>query len=61
MIKINENIFFYRDYVQRAFGSVTNENEKDKVERILKDKLTKIFNSEGGANAVNWRDEPLPM
>ncbi|XP_013082698.2 leukocyte receptor cluster member 8 homolog [Biomphalaria glabrata] len=50
-----------KDYVQRAFASVVNESQKDQVERILKEKLTKIFNSPGGANAVNWESEPLPV
>ncbi|RUS70362.1 hypothetical protein EGW08_021876 [Elysia chlorotica] len=50
-----------KDYVQRAFASVTNEKEKDQVERVLKEKLTNIFNSPGGANAVNWAEEPLPL
>ena len=52
-----------KDYVQRAFGSVTNESEKDQVERVLKEKLTKIFNTEGGggANSIDWDNEPLPM
>ncbi|GFR84307.1 leukocyte receptor cluster member 8 homolog [Elysia marginata] len=49
------------DYVQRAFASVTNEKEKDQVESVLKEKLTTIFNSPGGANAVNWAEEPLPL
>ena len=55
------NFAFSREYVQRAFASVTNEDEKDQVERVLKEKLTRIFNSPGGANAVNWADEPLPL
>lgn len=50
-----------RDYVQRAFASVVNEHQKDQVERVLKEKLTNIFNSPGGANAVDWENEPLPM
>ncbi|KAH9492800.1 Leukocyte receptor cluster (LRC) member 8 [Bulinus truncatus] len=50
-----------KDYVQRAFASVINENQKDHIERVLKEKLTKIFNSPGGVNAVNWETEPLPL
>ncbi|CAL1526348.1 unnamed protein product [Lymnaea stagnalis] len=50
-----------KDYVQRAFASVVNESQKDQVERVLKEKLTRIFNSPGGANAIDWDNEPLPV
>ncbi|XP_059155155.1 leukocyte receptor cluster member 8 homolog [Physella acuta] len=50
-----------KDYVQRAFASVVNEHQKDQVERVLKEKLTNIFNSPGGANAIDWENEPLPI
>ena len=52
--------FFPRDYVQRAFASVSNEMEKDRVEAVLKEKIEKAFN-EGAAMLKDWSKEPLPL
>ena len=49
-----------REYVQRAFASVSNEGEKDRVEAALKEKIEQAFN-EGSAMTKDWSQEPLPL
>lgn len=49
-----------RDYVQRAFSSVTDAEEKDKMEVVLKELLTSVF-SNGKAWTTDWSREPLPL
>lgn len=49
-----------RDYVQRAFSSVSDTDEKDKMETVLKELLTDVF-STGKAWSTDWSREPLPL
>lgn len=49
-----------RDYVQRAFSSVADTEEKDKMETVLKELLTDVF-STGKAWSTDWSREPLPL
>ena len=46
-------------YVQRCFASATSNTEKDRMERLLKQKLTDVFES-GNERATNWAVELLP-
>ncbi|XP_029637357.2 leukocyte receptor cluster member 8 homolog isoform X3 [Octopus sinensis] len=48
-----------KDYVQRAFASVNEENQKDEMERCLKMKLKGIFDDQTPWN-IDWYKEPLP-
>lgn len=54
------DVLWFRNWVQRAFASVKNAEEKDKMEAILKDKLTDAFTS-GSAFTIDWENEPLPL
>jgi len=49
-----------RDYVNRAFSACLNELDKDRVEIILKGKLT-IAHHEGNLFTKDWSTEPLPL
>ena len=49
-----------KDYVQRAFNSVNNEKDKDRVEEALKHKLGVVF-SRNLVHAIDWKTEPLPQ
>lgn len=48
-----------RDYVNRAFSACVNELDKDRIEIILKGKLTKAHH-EGVLFTKDWTKEPLP-
>lgn len=52
-------VSFYRDYVQRAFASVSEECQKDEMERCLRVKLKEIFDDHT-AWSKDWSKEPLP-
>ena len=60
MIHLYVFLLFTREYVQRAFASVSNEMEKDRVEAVLKEKIEQAFN-EGSAMTKDWSQEPLPL
>ena len=49
-----------REYVNRAFSACTNELDKDRIEIILKGKLTKAHH-EGVLFTKDWSAEPLPQ
>ncbi|KAL4240726.1 Leukocyte receptor cluster (LRC) member 8 [Mactra antiquata] len=49
-----------KKWVQKAFGSVKNDQDKDKMESILKERLTDAFTS-GRAFTTDWDNEPLPF
>lgn len=49
--------FFYREYVQRAFCSIDTSEEKDQMERILKEKLEYVFRNN---IKVDWKTENIP-
>lgn len=49
-----------RDYVNRAFSACVNELDKDRIEIILKGKLTKAHH-EGVLFTKDWTIEPLPQ
>lgn len=46
-------------YVQRCFTSAASNGEKDRMERLLKQKLTDVFQS-GHEYTTKWDVEPLP-
>lgn len=46
--------------MQRAFASVSNEMEKDRVEAALKEKIEQSF-KENSALTKDWSKEPLPL
>ena len=46
-------------YVQRCFASASSDGEKDRMERLLKQKLTEVFQS-GDEYTTKWDVEPLP-
>ena len=48
------------DYVERSLNSVPSETEKDEVEKLLTQRLTKLLNT-FGVDSVDWNNEPLPM
>ncbi|XP_060591986.1 leukocyte receptor cluster member 8 homolog isoform X2 [Ruditapes philippinarum] len=49
-----------KNWVQKAFSSVRDDPDKDRMEAILKEKLTDAFTS-GKAFTTNWDVEPLPF
>lgn len=49
-----------KEYVSRAFASVTNEHQRDIVQNLLKKKLEDAFKSQR-AQAIDWDKEPLPF
>ncbi|XP_053393321.1 leukocyte receptor cluster member 8 homolog isoform X2 [Mercenaria mercenaria] len=49
-----------KNWVQKAFSSVRDDPDKDRMEAILKEKLTDAFTS-GKAFTTNWDIEPLPF
>ena len=53
-------LHIFREYVQRAFASVSNEVEKDRVESALKEKIEQAF-TEGVALTKDWSQEPIPQ
>jgi hypothetical protein len=48
-----------KEYVQRCFAEATNDKEKDEMEKLLKEKLTFVFNRKL-VNVINWNTEKLP-
>ena len=46
-------------YVARAFASVTEGSDKDEMEKLLKEKLTKAYEN-NTEHLYNWEIEPLP-
>uniref|UniRef100_A0A914VZY8 SAC3/GANP/THP3 conserved domain-containing protein n=1 Tax=Plectus sambesii TaxID=2011161 RepID=A0A914VZY8_9BILA len=46
-------------YIERAYMAVSGDDEKNKVEKYLKEKLTPLLES-GAAWNVDWNTEPLP-
>ncbi|ELU09593.1 hypothetical protein CAPTEDRAFT_184770 [Capitella teleta] len=46
-------------YVERCFASVKSDTEKDTMEKLLRDKLTAVFNSKT-VDTIDWANEPLP-
>ncbi|KAI7697154.1 Leukocyte receptor cluster member 8 -like protein [Sarcoptes scabiei] len=59
-IKKNEFPPDLQDYVNRAFSSFEDELDKDRVEIILKGKLT-LAMKDGTFYTKDWRNEPLPV
>ncbi|CAG2100725.1 unnamed protein product [Medioppia subpectinata] len=49
-----------KEYVNRAFSACINELDKDRIEIILKGKLTKAHH-EGALFTKDWNAEPLPQ
>jgi hypothetical protein len=58
--KILKFYIIFRNWVQKAFSSVRDDPDKDRMEAILKEKLTDAFTS-GKAFTTNWDVEPLPL
>uniref|UniRef100_A0A915JEH8 Uncharacterized protein n=1 Tax=Romanomermis culicivorax TaxID=13658 RepID=A0A915JEH8_ROMCU len=58
-LKNNEMPPKMTDYVERAYVHCSTDEEKDRVEKILKQKLTPLLQS-GAAWTINWDKEPLP-
>lgn len=48
------------DYVTRAFAVSNDELDKDRIEIILKGKITKALN-DGTMQTKDWKSEPLPV
>ena len=48
------------EYVTRAFAVSSDELDKDRIEIILKGKITKAIN-EGNMHTKDWKNEPLPV
>lgn len=48
------------EYVTRAFAVSSDELDKDRIEIILKGKITKALN-EGTMHTKDWKNEPLPV
>lgn len=48
------------EYVTRAFAVSSDEIDKDRIEIILKGKITKALN-EGTMQTRDWKNEPLPV
>lgn len=48
------------DYVNRAFMLSNNELDKDRIEIILRGKLTQVLN-QGMLHTKDWKNEPLPV
>lgn len=49
-----------KEYVNRAFLSTHNEEERDLIHKHLDAKLNKIFR-EGRQWTIDWDKEPLPL
>ena len=57
---ISWGFFLRREYVNRCFSKCVTDVDKDRVEIILKGKITNAVNN----NALwtkNWDAEPLPL
>lgn len=48
------------DYVTRAFALSSEELDKDRIEIMLKGKITKALN-DGSMHTKDWKNEPLPV
>ncbi|RWS27728.1 Leukocyte receptor cluster member 8-like protein [Leptotrombidium deliense] len=48
-----------KNYVNRAFARCSTDFDKDRAERILKEKLTLAYNK-GNVWTTDWDMEPLP-
>lgn len=52
-------LFSFSKYIERSYMAVSGDEEKNKVEKYLKEKLTPLLQS-GAAWNVDWEREPLP-
>lgn len=50
---------FFRAYVRDAFMTCKTPSDKDKMEQLLKSKLSYVFNS-GLVNTIDWSKESYP-
>jgi hypothetical protein len=48
-----------RDYVQRAYDAVEGEEDREKLEGYIRQRIDPLIRS-GAVHAVNWATEPLP-
>lgn len=55
----NYALFVNRGYIQRAYAAVKTDEEKEKLEEYLKQRIDPLIQS-GAVFAVNWTNEPLP-
>jgi len=50
---------YSRDYVQRAYDALEEEEDKEKLESYIRQRIDPLIRS-GAVHAVNWATEPLP-